>query len=138
MKKYLFNKIQIKSNGNVEFKPFRKATLRESFLAYTHAHFDQKNWQFIPTSFKEFLKMLSITKLNEAGEYDVDIELNIGHFEPLTFDVLLQHFASEMYNINSPNERDLQDFYTRAYQTKQDAQLDQSLLDTDPSEFVNQ
>ena len=136
MKKYLFNKIKINMNGNVEFTPFRKASIGESFLAYTHAKFDQKNWQFIPVSFKDFLKMLSKTKLNDADEYDVDIQLNLDHYERISFDRLIQIFASEVYNVNAPSEKALQDFYTSAYKIKEEAVLDKKLLETEPEDLL--
>ena len=143
MKKYLFNKITIKDDG-VHFIPFRKVSVLESFLSNPNSSLDQEQWVFSPNSFRMFLKMLSKTKLTDNNEYDISTNapstcpFDINYEIPISFDTLLQEFASEMYVAKAPSQEALQDFYTKAYAIKQDAELDKALLEKEPSEFVNQ
>ena len=122
MKKYLFNKIKVDGDG-VNFIPFRQASIAESFLANTNLSTNQKDWKFSPSSFKTFLKMLSKTKLAGNYEYNIKINSSLEIEEPIPFDVLLQEFAAEMFEVNAPTEKALQEFYTSAYKIKEEATL---------------
>ena len=128
MKKYLFDKIIVKNGGVVEFIPFRKATFIESFSAYTHNTLNQSMWQFTPVSFKEFIKMLSLTKTNGKHGYNIRVCLPMGE-QGLSFDMLLEIFAK---SLNKPlNKKALSNFYAAAYKVKQEAE--KSLV-TEPAE----
>jgi len=137
MKKYLFDQIKVNTE-NVQFIPFRSASIIESFMANTHTTFDQKEWEFIPYSFKEFLKMLSMTKLNESGEYDIKCPLGLlpEREEPISFNLLLKNFANDIYSTEIPNKTVISAFYSKAYQIKQDAQNARDLLDQEPEELI--
>lgn len=137
MKRYLFDKIKIGANG-VQFIPFRKATIAESFMAFTHMSFSQDEWDFIPTSFKEFLKMLSKTKIGENSEYDINVLLQPTQEKSIAFDALLKHFASEVYADRSPDKDELGSFYQNAYQIKQEAQRDGEILNQEPGALVGE
>ena len=60
-KNYLFDKILLDNGKGIKFKPFRSASPLESFMANCHSTFNQEEWEFIPVSEKDFLKMLSMT-----------------------------------------------------------------------------
>lgn len=134
MKKYLFDKIVVHAD-NVQFIPFRQASIAESFMAYTYETFNQDKWEFIPCSFKEFLKMLSKTKLNDFGKYDVTVHLP-GRKEPIDFDLLLKDFANQMFIAKAPDESVLKAFYTKAYQIKEETQKDKDILNIEPQELI--
>ena len=134
MKKYLFDKIRLNYNS-VQFIPFRKASFLESFMANGDISSDQKIWEFTPYSFKEFLKMLSITKLNDDNQYNVVISLPEGE-HPVSFELLLKEFAGQMYNSKAPNKSRLSNFYSSAYQIKHEAEADKILLETEPEELI--
>jgi len=135
MKKYLFDKIQCYDKG-VKFIPFRKASIAESFLAFTHSTFNQEEWEFIAVDFKEFLKMLSKTKLKDNYEYDITVPLRDTYEEPISFDLLLKNFATDMYCDKSPDENVLRKFYSKAYQIREGAKTDKEILDKEPKEFL--
>ena len=134
MKKYLFDKIRLNYNS-VQFIPFREASIIESVLAYTNGTLDQKTWEFTPRSFKEFLKMLSITKLNDDHQYNVVISLPEGE-HPVSFELLLKEFAGQMHHSKAPNKSRLSKFYSSAYQIMQKAEADKILLETEPEELI--
>ena len=134
MKKYLFDKIKVHAD-KVQFIPFRPASILESFMADTHTSFDQGEWEFLPYSFKDFLKMLSKTKLNDSGEYDITVPLPMRE-EPISFDLLLQDFANQMYREKAPNKTVLTAFYSRAQQIKQEAQKEKDILNIEPEELI--
>lgn len=133
MKRYLFDKIEVLGDG-VQFIPFRKATILESFSAFTHTSFNQEDWEFIPTSFNEFLKMLEKTRLDESNDYKVTINLPMRE-EPLSFETMLQGFASEMYKDKPVDEKELAEFYASAYKIRKDARENRKLLEVAPAEF---
>ena len=135
MEKYLFNKIQLNGEG-VTFIPFRKSSILESFLASTHSTFNQEEWEFNPVNFKDFLKMLSKTKLNDNGEYDITVPLP-GREEEVSFETLLKSFASKMCNKKKISREVVSEFYTKAYQIKKDAKEDKDFLDAQPSMVIN-
>ena len=131
----LFDKIEVTADG-VKFIPFRKATLKESFLAYTHNTFNQDKWEFTPTSFKEFLKMLEKTKMNDNLDYTTFISLP-GRAETVSFDDTLQSFASNIYTYKRFSEAELKDFYTKAYKIKQEAEDTKNLFKTQPGDLID-
>lgn len=139
MKKYLFGKIHIDSAG-IHFMPFRKANIAESFLACCNCTFDQEEWDFAPYSFKDFLRMLSKTKLNECGEYEIDASLPLtierNRFEPYSFDELLQTFARQVYATKPADKDALSDFYKKAYTIQEEAKKEKELLDKKPEDFI--
>ena len=110
----------------------------ESFMANTHTSFNQEEWEFIPNSFKEFLKMLSKTKLKDDNEYDITIVLHSAYEEPFSFDSLLKFFANDMFDVEAPNKKTLIDFYSNAYQLKLEAQNDRQILNMEPEELIGQ
>ena len=134
MKKYLFDKIAM--CDSVKFIPYRKATMGESFMANTQGTFNQKEWTFKPYSLKDFLNMLSKTKLNDNNEYDIVVWLNINHSEPIGFDLLLKNFVSDVYKNKKPNEKIIAKFYQKAYQIREQAKKDKELLNKEPQEFI--
>lgn len=134
MKKYLFDKIRLCYNS-VQFIPFREASLTESYLACTNGTLDQEEWEFVPTSFKEFLKMLSKTKLNDDNQYNVVISLPEGE-KSVSFELLLKEFAGQIYHSKAPNKSRLSKFYSSAYQIMQKAEADKILLETEPEELI--
>ncbi|MBE5757624.1 MAG: hypothetical protein E7345_01660 [Clostridiales bacterium] len=134
MKKYLFDKIKVHAD-NVQFIPFRPASILESFMANTHTMFNQDEWEFIPYSFKEFLKMLSKTKLNDSGEYDITVPLPMNE-EPISFDLLLKDFANQMYSKKAPDRAVLAAFYSKAHQIREEAQKDKDILNMEPEELI--
>lgn len=134
MKKYLFDKIRLNYNS-VQFIPFRKASFAESFLACTNNTFEQDEWEFSPYSFRDFLKMLSKTKLNDDNQYNVVISLPEGE-KSVSFELLIKEFAGQMYHSKAPNKNRLSKFYSSAYQIKQEAEADKMLLETEPQELI--
>ena len=78
--------------------------------------------------------MLSKTKLNDPGEYDVVPLPN--HEESIDFDLLLKDFANQIYSEEAPDKAVLTAFYTKAYQIKQEAQKEKDILNLDPEELV--
>ena len=106
-------------------------------MANTHTTFNQDEWEFVPYSFKDFIKMLSKTKLNDFGEYDITIPLPISE-EPIDFDLLLKDFANQIYKEKVPNKAILSAFYSKAYQIKQEAKKDKEILDIEPQELIKQ
>ena len=136
MKKYLFNKIKI--SKSVKFIPYRKATMGESFMADTQTTFNQEEWTFKPYSLKDFLKMLSKTKLNEENEYDIFLDLAIvpTREEPISFDKALKIFVTDLYRDKVPNEKALAKFYQKAYQIRQAARKDKEILNKEPRDYL--
>ena len=132
MKRYLFDKIEI--DGGVKFIPFRKANIIESFSAFTNMTFNQEEWEFRPTSFKEFLKMLEKTKISSEDDYEVIVDLPMRK-EQMTFEDALQSYAAEYYSDRPVDEKELAQFYTSAYEIKASAIENRKLLDIDPAEF---
>ena len=96
---------------------------------------DQKTWEFSPYSFKEFLKMLSMTKLNDDNQYNVVISLPEGE-QSVSFELLLKEFAGQMHHSKAPNKNCLSKFYSSAYKIRQEAEADKKLLDTEPEELI--
>ena len=109
--------------------------INESFLAYTHTSFNQDKWEFIPISFKEFLQMLSKTKINENNEYNITNLTSHNHEEASSFESLIQTFACQMYRFKSPSEKKLREFYINSYQIKNNTLLDDSLLNKTSKEL---
>lgn len=134
MKKYLFNKILVKGE-EIEFVPYREATLVESFMAKTHSSFEKDEWLFVPTSFKDFLKMLSKTRLNDNNEYNIVVPLHLNCEEPISFENMLKSFVEDVYKDISPNKNAIIAFYKKAYMVKKTAQQDREVLDIEPEEF---
>ncbi len=145
MKKYLFNKIEV-SGSDVKFIPFREASYIESLSAYVDEE-PVKNGQkfisvkkllFIPKSFNKFLKMLSKTKLNKDGEYDIVVNLDpVNHEEKnISFEHLLKIFARNECQVKAPNKDVLSNFYSKAYQIKQETQNEKNILDTSPKDLI--
>ena len=134
MKKYLFDKIKVHAD-KVQFIPFRPASIVESYMANTNTTFNQDEWEFIPYSFKEFIKFLSKTRLNDAGEYDITVSLPT-HEEPIDFNLLLKDFANQIYRTKSPDKAILAAFYSKAQQIKQEAQKDKDILNLEPEELI--
>lgn len=130
MKRYLFDKIEILGNG-VKFIPFRKASIIESFSAFTNMTFNQDEWEFKPVSFKEFLKMLEKTKLDDCDNYNIVA----GGREDVEFEELLQGYATDYYSDKPVDEKELAEFYTSAYNIKAAAIENKKLLDVDPASF---
>ena len=136
MKKYLFDKIEILGDG-VKFIPFRKASIVESFSAYTNTTFKQDEWVFKPESFKEFLQMLKKTKLNAENDYEIVIDLPMRK-ETMTFEDLLQGFATDFYSDRPVNEKELAEFYIEAYNIKNAAVENRKLLDVNPADYLKE
>ena len=136
MKKYLFDKIKIE-DGNVRFYPFRDAGFIEGFMSQVGNHYvPVSQWKFIPLSFNMFLKMLSKTRLNYDGEYEITAFRSYSfNEEKLTFEDLLKRFAEIMCNESAQNEKKIKEFYEKAYKIKNGAQKINNLLKTDPSEL---
>ncbi len=136
-KKYLFKSIEIHESRAIHFIPFRKPSTMESFLAFTNGTTDENKWEFIPTSYKEFLKMLSKTKLDNDCDYKITMEFAyIDMQKDISFEKLLKIFASNMCDIKAPNKDILIKFYTKAYQIKKEAQNERKLLNSEPTELI--
>ena len=136
MKKYLFDKIKIE-DGNVRFYTFRDAGFIEGFMSQVGDHYvPVSQWKFIPLSFNMFLKMLSKTRLNYDGEYEITAFRSYSfNEEKLTFEDLLKRFAEIMCNESTQNEKKIKEFYKKAYKIKNDAQKINIFLKTDPNEL---
>ena len=132
-KNYLFDKILLDYGKGIKFKPFRSASVLESFMAYCHSTFNQEEWEFIPVSEKDFLKMLSMT-IVKIGNSDYEIENNKG--DTVSFDTLLQNFIWEIYKTKKPDEKELKEFYQKAYDIRKTAINERVLLDKKPNEFI--
>ncbi len=135
MKKYLFDKIEVVSEG-VKFISFRKPSIFESLQGIVCTSFSKDEWEYFAFTFKGFLKMLSKTKLNDNYEYDITVPLPVNN-EPISFDLLLKNFVADVYNSKSPNKDVLAKFYSKAYQIKEEAKRDKEILDKEPNEFLN-
>lgn len=135
MKRYLFDKIEI--DGGVKFIPFRKANIIESFSAFTNMTFNQDEWEFRPTSFKDFLKMLEKTKLAYGEDYEVVVNLPMRK-EQMTFEDALQAYATEYYSDIPVNEEELAKFYTSAYEIKAAAIENRKLLEVSPADYAKE
>ena len=132
-KNYLFDKILLDNGKGIKFKPFRSASPLESFMANCHSTFNQEEWEFIPVNEKDFLKMLSMT-IVKIGNSDYEIENNEG--DTVSFDTLLQNFIWEIYKTKKPDEKELKEFYQKAYDIRKTAINERVLLDKKPNEFV--
>ena len=132
-KNYLFDKILLDNGKGIKFKPFRSASPLESFMANCHSTFNQEEWEFIPVSEKDFLKMLSMT-IVKIGNSDYEIENNKG--DTVSFDTLLQNFIWEIYKTKNPDEKELKEFYQKAYDIRKTAINERVLLDKKPNEFI--
>ncbi len=135
MKKYLFDKIEVLGEG-VKFIPFRKANIIESFSAFTNMTFNQEEWEFKPTSLKEFLKMLEKTRLDSTDEYQ--IYAGSSNRSEIEFDELLQGYATDYYSDKPVNEEELAEFYIAAYNIRNAAIENRKLLDVNPADFSKQ
>ena len=120
MKNFLFDKIRVEESGKIKFIPFRRATMMESFLAYTHSSFNQEKWEFVPNSFNEFLSMLQKTMVDENGEYNITLCLP-GREENYSFYSLVDSFCSEMYFYRQPSMTTLKKFKNSAYKIKEES-----------------
>ena len=132
-KNYLFDKILLDNGKGIKFKPFRSASPLESFMANCHSTFNQEEWEFIPVNEKDFLKMLSMT-IVKIGNSDYEIENNKG--DTVSFDTLLQNFIWEIYKTKKPDEKELKEFYQKAYDIRKTAINERVLLDKKPNEFI--
>ena len=132
-KNYLFDKILLDNGKGIKFKPFRSASPLESFMANCHSTFNQEEWEFIPVNEKDFLKMLSMT-IVKIGNSDYEIENNEG--DTVSFDTLLQNFIWEIYKTKKPDEKELKEFYQKAYDIRKTAINERVLLDKKPNEFI--
>lgn len=132
-KNYLFDKILLDNGKGIKFKPFRSASPLESFMANCHSTFNQEEWEFIPVDEKDFLKMLSMT-IVKIGNSDYEIENNKG--DTVSFDTLLQNFIWEIYKTKKPDEKELKEFYQKAYDIRKTAINERVLLDKKPNEFI--
>ena len=137
MAKYLFDKIEVMGKG-FKFIPYRKASLGESFLAYTKSSLNQESWEFFPVTFNEFLKMLSKTKVNSENEYDNYMSSNTvpAYYTPVDFNTFLKDFVKYVYSDKEPNEEVISKFYQKAYQIKEKAVKNREILNKEPQEFI--
>lgn len=133
--KYLFNEIRFISGSKIQFIPFREATFLESFLANTKGCFNQEEWEFVPKSFNEFLKMLKLTKIQYNEDYDITAPYTTLK-DKRNFDDVLKTFASYVYREKVPNEKELAKFYSKAYQIRQKTLNDCKTLKKKPNELI--
>ena len=132
-KNYLFDKILLDCGKGIKFKPFRSVSLLESFMANCHSTFNQEEWEFIPVNEKDFLKMLSMTIVKIGNS---DYEILSEECESISFDTLLQNFIWEIYKTKKPDEKEMKEFYQKAYDIRKTAINERELLNKKPNEFI--
>ena len=91
---------------------------------------------YYATSFKNFLSLLSVTKVNSDGAYNITEYISYVSERPVPFDKLLQKFAEIVYTRTVPDEAKLSKFYKKAYAIKEEAQKGRNILNTPPKEMI--
>ena len=126
MKKYVFEEIEItriEDRHCVRFTPIIDATFWTGIYA--------------PTTFRGFLKLLSKTKVNYEGHYNI-IRSNspFPGTHPVAFDDLLQEFVGIVYDRRVPDATKISEFYKNAYAIREEARKGRRILNTPPEEMI--